>query len=70
MGKDTKNESGMLNLLPGENHCMGGPGVVFSRSVLKKVARHIQHCSLEAPKSHIHEDSALDHIHLYFALYK
>ena len=24
VGKVTKNESGMLNLLPGDNYCMGG----------------------------------------------
>ena len=58
-GKGTKNESGMLNQLPRDNYCMGGPGVVFSRSVLKKVAPHIKHCLLKAPKSHMHEDTEL-----------
>ena len=59
VGKVTKNESGMLNQLPGDNYCMGGPGVVFRRSVLKKVAPHIEHCLLKAPKSHMHEDTGL-----------
>jgi len=54
-----KKERGMLNLLPGDNYCMGGPGVVFSRSVLKKVSPHIKHCLLQAPKSHMHEDIEL-----------
>ena len=58
-GTGAKKERGMLNLLPGENYCMGGPGVVFSRSVLKKVAPHIEHCLLQAPKSHMHEDIEL-----------
>ena len=58
-GTGAKKERGMLNLLPGDNYCMGGPGVVFSRSVLKKVAPHIKHCLLKAPKSHMHEDTEL-----------
>jgi len=58
-GTGAKKERGKLNLLPGDNYCMGGPGVVFSRSVLKKVAPHIEHCLLKAPKSHMHEDTEL-----------
>ena len=58
-GTGAKKEKGMLNLLPGDNYCMGGPGVVFSRSVLKKVVPHIEHCLLKAPKSHMHEDTEL-----------
>ena len=58
-GTGAKKERGMLNLLPGDNYCMGGPGVVFSRSVLKKIAPHIKHCLLKAPKSHMHEDTEL-----------
>ena len=58
-GTGAKKERGMLNLLPGDNYCMEGPGVVFSRSVLKKVAPHIKHCLLQAPKSHMHEDTEL-----------
>ena len=58
-GTGAKNERGMLNLLPGDNYCMGGPGAVFSRSVLRKVAPHVKHCLLQAPKSHMHEDTEL-----------
>jgi len=58
-GTGAKTERGMLNLLPGDNYCMGGPGVILSRSVLKKVAPHIEHCLLKAPKSHMHEDTEL-----------
>jgi len=58
-GTGAKKEKGMLNLLPGDNYCMGGPGAVFSRSVLKKVAPHLEHCLLNAPKSHMHEDTEL-----------
>ena len=58
-GTGAKKEGGMLNLLPGDNYCMGDPGVVFSRSVLKKVAPHIEHCLLKGPTSHMHEDTEL-----------
>ena len=58
-GTGAKKERGMLNLLPGDNYCMGGPGAVFSRSVLRKVAPHVEHCLLQAPKSHMHEDTEL-----------
>ena len=58
-GAGVKKERGMLNLLPGDNYCFGGAGVVFSRSTLKKVAPHIKHCLLKAPKSHMHEDTEL-----------
>ena len=55
-GTGAKKERGKLNLMPGDNYCMGGPGMVFSRSVLKKVAPHIEHCLQTAPKSYMHED--------------
>ena len=58
-GTGAKKERGMLNLLPGDNYCMGGPGAVFSRSVLRKVAPHVKHCLLRAPESHMHEDTEL-----------
>ena len=58
-GTGAKKERGMLNLSPGDNYCIGGPGVVFSRSVLRKVSPHIEHCLLKAPKSHMHEDTEL-----------
>ena len=58
-GTGAKKEKGMLNLMPGDNYCMGGPGAIFSRSVLKKVAPHLEHCLLQAPKLHMHEDTEL-----------
>ena len=42
-GTGAKKERVMLNLSPGDNHCMKGPGVVFIGSVLKKVALYIEH---------------------------
>ena len=56
-GTGAKKERGKLNLMPGDNYCMGGPGMVFSRSVLKKVAPHIEHCLQTAPKLYMHEDT-------------
>ncbi|KAJ7379558.1 Chondroitin sulfate synthase 1 [Desmophyllum pertusum] len=36
-GTGSVEERGKLHLLPGDNYCMGGPGVILSRSVLKKL---------------------------------
>ena len=58
-GTGADEEKGMLNLLPGENYCMGGPGVILSRSVLRKVGPHLEHCLQTAPKAHMHEDIQL-----------
>lgn len=58
-GTGAKKEIGMLNLLPGENYCMGGPGMILSRSVLRKVGPHLEHCLQTAPKVHMHEDIQL-----------
>lgn len=33
-----------LGLRPHERYCMGGPGVIFSKAVLKKVAPYLDHC--------------------------
>ena len=51
-GTGAKEEIGMLSLNPGGNYCMGGPGIVLSRSVLKKVAPHLEHCLETAQTSH------------------
>ena len=51
-GTGAREEMGMLSLYPGDNYCLGGPGVILSRSVLKKVAPHLEHCLETAPTSH------------------
>ena len=43
-----------LRLKPGDNYCMGGPGVVFSASMLRKLVQHIR-CCLPHPVTQ-HED--------------
>ncbi|KAL9954156.1 hypothetical protein ACROYT_G041657 [Oculina patagonica] len=58
-GIGKKEEREMLNLSPGENYCMGGPGVILSQSVLRKVGPHLEHCLQTAPKLHMHEDIEL-----------
>ncbi|KAL9954154.1 hypothetical protein ACROYT_G041655 [Oculina patagonica] len=58
-GIGKKEEREMLNLSPGENYCIGGPGMILSRSVLRKVGPHLEHCFQRAPKAHMHEDLAL-----------
>lgn len=58
-GTGAKKERGKLQLLPGDNYCMGGPGMVLSQSVLRKLAPHIDHCLQIAPKSYMHEDVEL-----------
>lgn len=37
-------EFGLLNLGQGDNFCMGGPGMIFSRATLRKIAPHISYC--------------------------
>ncbi|KAL9954162.1 hypothetical protein ACROYT_G041663 [Oculina patagonica] len=58
-GFGKKEEREMLNLSPGENYCMGGPGMILSQSVLRKVGPHLEHCLQTAPKAHMHEDIEL-----------
>ena len=41
-----------LNLGVGENYCIGGPGVVLSRSFLKKVVQHVDYCLENILSSH------------------
>jgi len=37
-------ERGRLSLDEGDNYCMGGPGMIFSREVLRRVGPHIHEC--------------------------
>ncbi|KAJ8029970.1 Chondroitin sulfate synthase 1 [Holothuria leucospilota] len=37
-------ELGLLHLQHGDNFCMGGPGMVFSRETLRSIAPHISYC--------------------------
>ncbi|XP_076613550.1 chondroitin sulfate synthase 3 isoform X2 [Chaetodon auriga] len=45
-------ELGRLALEPGENFCMGGPGMVFSREVLHRMVPHISTCLREMYTTH------------------
>lgn len=51
-GTGSKDEKGLLGLGSGDNFCMGGPGVIISRSVLKKVVPHIEYCLKHLLTSH------------------
>nr|CAB3230906.1 chondroitin sulfate synthase 1 [Phallusia mammillata] len=43
-GLGNAEERGRLSLNHGENYCMGGPGMIFSREVLRRVGPHIREC--------------------------
>lgn len=43
-GRGNQEEFGLLSLEFDENFCMGGPGVLFSRETLARVAPHVKHC--------------------------
>lgn len=43
-GRGNQEEFGLLSLEFDENFCMGGPGVLFSRETLSRVAPHVKHC--------------------------
>ncbi|XP_071586492.1 chondroitin sulfate synthase 3 [Heliangelus exortis] len=45
-------ELGKLGLEPGENFCMGGPGMIFSREVLRRMVPHISECLQEMYTTH------------------
>ncbi|XP_077479256.1 chondroitin sulfate synthase 3 [Stigmatopora argus] len=45
-------ELGRLALEPGENFCMGGPGMIFSREVLRRMIPHIGTCLRELYTTH------------------
>ena len=42
MGK--KEDLARIKLMEHERYCMGGPGVIFSRSLLKKLVVHLEDC--------------------------
>ncbi|XP_072938408.1 chondroitin sulfate synthase 1-like [Epargyreus clarus] len=44
MGKGTKADRDALALGYNENFCMGGPGVLISREMLRRVAPHLMYC--------------------------
>lgn len=46
------NERGKLGLAEGDNFCLGGPGVVMSQSVLRKVAPYLLICLNETASFH------------------
>lgn len=43
-GRGNSEEFGLLSLESDENFCMGGPGVIFSRETLRKIAPYIEEC--------------------------
>ena len=43
-GQGRKHEKGKLGLFDNKTYCMGGPGVIISRTTLAKVAPHISYC--------------------------
>lgn len=43
-GKGNTDEFGLLSLDHDENFCMGGPGVIFSRETLKRIAPYMEQC--------------------------
>ncbi|TSK16125.1 Chondroitin sulfate synthase 3 [Bagarius yarrelli] len=51
-GLGTTEELGKLALEPGENFCMGGPGMIFSREVLRMMVPHISTCLREMYTTH------------------
>ncbi|MBN3318353.1 CHSS3 synthase, partial [Atractosteus spatula] len=51
-GLGTTEELGKLALESGENFCMGGPGMIFSREVLRRMVPHIGECLREMYTTH------------------
>lgn len=51
-GVGNRQEFGQLHLHPGQNFCMGGPSVLFSRAALNKLAPHIPFCLQNLQSSH------------------
>ncbi|XP_039193337.1 chondroitin sulfate synthase 3 [Crotalus tigris] len=51
-GLGNTEELGKLGLEPGENFCMGGPGMIFSREVLRRMVPHIGECLQEMYTTH------------------
>ncbi|RUS84155.1 hypothetical protein EGW08_008083, partial [Elysia chlorotica] len=51
-GTGKAEELGKLSLAPDENFCMGGPGMIFSRETLRRMAPHISFCLQNLYTSH------------------
>ncbi|KAK3703751.1 hypothetical protein RRG08_040937 [Elysia crispata] len=51
-GTGKAEELGKLSLAPDENFCMGGPGMIFSRETLRRMAPHISFCLRNLYTSH------------------
>nr|XP_045588345.1 chondroitin sulfate synthase 1-like [Procambarus clarkii] len=51
-GKGNQEELGHLSLKTDENFCMGGPGVILSRSTLLQVAPHVRDCLKNLRSTH------------------
>lgn len=51
-GTGRQDEKGMLGLGWGDNFCMGGPGVILSRSTLRKVVPYVEYCLQHLVTSH------------------
>ncbi|XP_071553103.1 chondroitin sulfate synthase 1 isoform X2 [Panulirus ornatus] len=51
-GRGNQEELGHLALKSDENFCMGGPGVIMSRSTLMQVAPHIRECLRNLRSTH------------------
>lgn len=51
-GVGNRQEFGQLELRPDQNFCMGGPGVLFSRTALKELVNHIPYCVEHLKSSH------------------
>ncbi|XP_029472946.1 chondroitin sulfate synthase 3, partial [Rhinatrema bivittatum] len=51
-GLGNMEELGKLGLEPGENFCMGGPGMIFSREVLRRMVPHMGKCLREMYTTH------------------
>lgn len=43
---------GLIQLYTNELYCLGGPGTLFSRTLLKKLAPHLEECLAEATSYH------------------
>lgn len=43
-GRGNQEEFGLLSLQYDENFCMGGPGIIFSRETLRRIAPHVETC--------------------------
>lgn len=51
-GQGLPRERGRLGLGPSDNFCMGGPGMVMSKSLLKKLGPHLEYCLKNVLSNH------------------